>query len=567
MSKTLFEPGSPTFNELVGNGRMHYVPKYQRDYSWDTEDWDDLWSDIEGIPDEQIHYMGYVVLQRTDDTRRLFVIDGQQRITTLSILALAVIYTLETWIKEGIDPSDNQRRVQLLERNFIAVETAASLTPVSKLHLNRNNDDFYKSFLLRRRRPGNTSKLKPSEKKLWRAFEFFTTKIAAQFDAAKNGQAIADFLEQTVGDKLVFSSITVGDDINAYKVFETLNARGVKLSTGDLLKNYLFAEVARYSEHDLEEAERMWQNINDALQRIDLPTFIRHYWNSNYPLATKTTLFKAIKTEIKGHVAVFQLLQDLETLASVYADFGNPGSVLWRKGEDVSIEELDMFSATQCYTLMLSAYKHIRPVAPEEFTKILRDLVVVTFRYTTISQYNTNIVEQEFNKTAIGIARKQIKTAREVFKSYEKLLYLSDDTFASNFAYRTINTNRYKTLTRYILVKLEQQLGNHRINWNDSEVTIEHILPENAGVDWEVFFLVDEQEESKFRIGNLSLLEPSLNKAAANHPMSVKIDIYRRSVYALSNAKSLYEEWKPATLHKRSKELANLAKTVWKVAY
>ncbi len=51
MSKTLFEPGSPTFNELVGNGKIHDVPKYQRDYSWDTEDWDDLWNDIEGIPE------------------------------------------------------------------------------------------------------------------------------------------------------------------------------------------------------------------------------------------------------------------------------------------------------------------------------------------------------------------------------------------------------------------------------------------------------------------------------------------------------------------------------------
>ncbi len=102
MSKTLFEPGSPTFNELVGNGKIHDVPKYQRDYSWDTEDWDDLWNDIEGIPDEQVHYMGYVVLQRTGDSRRYWIIDGQQRITTLSILALQEFNKTSIGIAKGV---------------------------------------------------------------------------------------------------------------------------------------------------------------------------------------------------------------------------------------------------------------------------------------------------------------------------------------------------------------------------------------------------------------------------------------------------------------------------------
>ena len=565
MSKTLFEPGSPTFNELVGNGKIHDVPKYQRDYSWDTEDWDDLWNDIEGIPEEQIHYMGYVVLQRTTDSRRYWIIDGQQRITTLSILALAVLDLLQEWAGQGIDADANTRRMKILESNFVAAETASSLTPMSKLNLNRNNDDFYKSYLLRRRKPASMSRFKPSERKMWKAYEFFQQKLREKFGTHPNGEAVAAFLEKTVGDKLVFSSITVGDDLNAYKVFETLNARGVKLSTGDLLKNYLLSEVAKTSEHDLEEAERMWQSINDTLQKTDLPTFIRHYWNSRYPLQTKTTLFKAIKNEIKGIEKVFELLGDLEELAVVYAALDNPASDIWTHEEKESIEELDLFSASQCYTLMLAAYKHIRPVRPEEFVKILKQLVVVTFRYTTISQYNTNIVEQEFNKTAIGIAERTHRSAREVFHSYEKALYLNDEVFANNFTYRAINTNRFKTLTRYILCKLERQLSGVLVDWNDARLSIEHILPENPGPDWDVYFNKDAQEEYVFRIGNLTLLETGKNKDIGNKLIGDKLPVYQSSQYLLTRDKTAYTEWKPSVVQKRQAELAKLAKTVWKV--
>ena len=309
----------------------------------------------------------------------------------------------------------------------------------------------------------------------------------------------------------------------------------------------------------------MWQSINDALQKTDLPTFIRHYWNSRYPLQTKTTLFKAIKNEIKGIQKVFDLLGDLEELAVVYAALDNPASDIWTHEEKESIEELNLFSASQCYTLMLAAYKYVRLVKPEEFVKILKHLVVVTFRYTTISQYNSNIIEQEFNKTSIGIAKGTYKTAREVFHSYEKVLYLNDEVFANNFAYRAINTNRFKTLTRYILCKLERQLSGVLIDWNDARLSIEHILPENPGSDWDIYFNKDEQGEYVFRIGNLTLLETGKNKDIGNKLFGDKLLVYQTSQYLLTRDKTAYTEWKPSVMQKRQAELAKLAKTVWKV--
>lgn len=402
---------------------------------------------------------------------------------------------------------------------------------------------------------------------MWKAFEFFYGKLKEKFDRDKNGSEISDFLERTIADKLVFSSITVGDELNAYKVFETLNARGVKLSTGDLIKNYLFSEVAKDSDYDLIEAERQWQKINDSLQKNDPPTFLRHYWNSINPLETKTTLFKAIKSKVKGNVSVFKLLHDLEELAPVYAALSDPGNEFWTKEQRKYVEELSLFGVIQCFTLLMAAYKYIKPSDEKEFNKILRDMVTIVFRYNTISQLNANVMEKTFNKTAVAISNGSLRSAREVFASIEKEIYLPDELFENNFSYRSINTNHNKTLPRYILCKLERQLSGIPIDWNDSKVTIEHILPEKPSADWDEFFTSDQQDESMFRIGNLTLLESSKNKERGAKLFTEKKQVYESSRYFLTKNEIEYMDWKPDIILKRQEKMAKLAKIAWKVKY
>ncbi len=566
MSDILFQPGSPKLIDLIGNGRSLQVPRYQRDYSWEEEEWDDLWHDIIGIKEEGIHYMGYVVLQQTSDSRTFVIIDGQQRIATLSILALAVLQLLDDWVKEGVDSKQNAERIEILRNDFIGFTSATSLIPSSKLSLNRNNDDFYKSYLVRLRKPQNISKLKPSEKKLWRAFVFFYDKLRAKYNSQKSGEQLSAFLEETVARKLQFTSITVGDELNAYKVFETLNARGVKLSTGDLVKNYLFSEVAKYSEHDLDEAERQWQKINDILQKIELPTFLRHYWNAKYPLVRKNSLFKALRGKIKSSEAVFDLLNEMEALAEVYVSLDTPSSELWNVEQSKMIEELSFFNVSQCYSLLMAAYKNIKSKNEQEFNKILKDLIVVIFRYNTISGFNPNIQEDVFNRAANNIFNSTAGSAKEVFQILKEI-YVDDGKFENLFIYKALNTNRYKALSKYILVKLEQQISGLPLDWSDSKITIEHILPENPPNEWEEFFSTEIQQECIFRLGNLTLLEAKKNKECGTKLFNEKKEIYETSSYRLSNDYTSYSEWNPTILLQRQKKLAALAKTTWKIQH
>ena len=110
MSFMSMEPTNQTFQEMMSNGVKYQIPRFQRDYTWKQEQWEDLWSDIETLPKEQYHYMGYLVLQRQSQ-HDYVVIDGQQRLITLSLVILAAMKHIEKLIQAGNEADNNKERV------------------------------------------------------------------------------------------------------------------------------------------------------------------------------------------------------------------------------------------------------------------------------------------------------------------------------------------------------------------------------------------------------------------------------------------------------------------------
>ena len=143
MTKLLINTGTASYNDLISNGRTFSVPPYQSDYTWEREYWEDLWLDILDLPKEKYHYMGYLVFQ--EDSTKIktsFIIDGQQRFTTLSILCLSAIRLLNDWADSGIDKENNEIRMVKLTEKFLGNFSTSKLTITPKLVLNKNNDDF-----------------------------------------------------------------------------------------------------------------------------------------------------------------------------------------------------------------------------------------------------------------------------------------------------------------------------------------------------------------------------------------------------------------------------------------
>ena len=147
MMQGIKNTSNETFVRLMGNGLHYEVPRYQRDYSWTIEQWSDLWYDIlQLLQDEDSHYMGYLVLQTNDD-KHYQIIDGQQRLTTLSIFILAVIKSLRCLPASHTEKAENERRAQNIHSNYIGNLDMLTLTSINKLVLNKNNDGFYKNYL------------------------------------------------------------------------------------------------------------------------------------------------------------------------------------------------------------------------------------------------------------------------------------------------------------------------------------------------------------------------------------------------------------------------------------
>jgi len=556
-------------NSVIGNGKSYKVPIYQRDYSWrKNEEVEDLWNDILELEIEKSHYMGYLVLLPENKVNESYlIIDGQQRLITLSILTLAVTRLLKEWAEEGIEKELNEeRRKEEIRRYLGNVDTTATgtgsfLPIIPKLTLNRNNDNFYQSYLMQLREPATLGKQKPSVKLMQQAFNFFYDKLKDKFGKEKRGASLTLFLEKTVGIGLVFTVIEVPDDVEAFKVFETLNARGIKLSPADLLKNYLFSKAAKRGMIDLDEAERRWINISDTLANGDITTFIRHYWNSKYKKISQTGLFKVVKKEIDDANKAFDFLDSLEKQAEYYTGFDNPfDDSLWDKEERKNLHLLKLLEVTTCYSLMLSFLENL---PRKDFAKLLKEITILSLR-ASITLLNPNEAEVVYSNVANQIYEKKLTDVRSIILAL-KSIYVEDKIFENAFATAQINTRRKKGLVKYLLIKLENQIANTEYSDEDSQATIEHILPENPGSVWEDSFKPDLQDEYIYRLGNYALLSASTNKKLDNETSFIdKLEVYKQSPYKITYEFCLFEAFTPKELQTRQARLAKLAKGIWK---
>lgn len=573
MTATNFKTVNQTYRQLIGNGLSYHVPRFQRDYSWTSDEWDDLWQDLLSTIDEitinkdSSHYMGYLVLQSGDD-KNFDVIDGQQRLTTLSIIVIAGLKNLQRLIDTNADYAEqNKQRLEQLRQIYIGYLDPITLQAKSKLSLNNNNDHFYQTYLVTLADRIPQRNLKPSEHSLRKAFDWFDKKIAEYIKNDKDkGIAIASFIEN-MSSLLFFTVITVNDELNAYKVFETLNARGVKLSATDLLKNYLFSIIHKEgnyldNDNELNYLEKRWNKIVERLGSESFPDFLRVFWNSKYSFVRQNDLFKKIREKINDRKQAFELIQELDNNIDIYLSLSNPSIATdWSTKAREYAEILKMFSVKQPYVLLISAYRHF---TKDDFEKTLRACLVISFRYNVICGFHTGEQERIYQKIAININNN--------LSYYEMLqllkeIYVTDDTFKSHFTDKILKTtsSRNKKVVRYILTEIEfHRSQSPRPALEDMTYNIEHIYPENPEMNWENFDFKDG-ELMTYRLGNMALCEKTLNTEMANLEFEHKKKFLKQSVFQTTVKVADYQHWNPHNIENRQKNMAKTANAIWRL--
>ncbi|AUX17391.1 DUF262 domain-containing protein [Flavobacterium columnare] len=566
--KNLMTPSTSSLSGLMGNGLRFEIPKFQRDYSWEAEQWDDLWLDLISLfeDEESEHYMGYLVLQ-TSDNKNFSIIDGQQRLTTMSLLILSVLKCLDDLINNNVDSDNNNRRKEALRNSYIGNINPVTLISDNKIKLNRNSDPFYQRNLLQLISPQNELMLIDSDRLLWQAFDFFYKKIGELYSNA-TGSELATFLSKSIGDKLSFTVIEVTDQLNAFKVFETLNARGVQLSSSDLLKNYLFSIVDETKPHksEIEELESLWSKVLGKLGSQKFEEYLRYYWNSKNKIVRKNNLFKTIKKSILNKKQAFTLIRDLNTNADIFTAIQNPNDELWLSNKQLSnyLNELKLYQVRQVYSLFLIAYQKLNI---DDFTKLVKYCSIISFRYNVIGSRQANRMEELYNSVSQKIFNLSLTTAQGIFNEIREL-YISDADFKNDFStLKLYSYGRTKKLARYILFELENNLmqGGDR-DYELDPATIEHILPENAGANWDNDFPQIIQPNYIYRLGNYTLLEDHINRDCEILPFDQKKAFYSNSQYQMSNEIN-YNDWNPTILDRRQNDLARKATSIWRISY
>lgn len=554
--KGIQNTSTENFSSIIGNNKRFIVPKFQRDYSWNSEQWDDLWQDIEGMMlDDDEHYMGYLVLQ-TDDDKTYHIIDGQQRFTTITILLLAAIKSIQRLGEKGVDTEDNRQRVDNLLCTYIGKKNPVTLTYDNILVLNRNNDGYYRNYIVKL---GDLKvrNLKISEKLMKRCFDFFEQKLSNKYSS---GQEYAKFI-QTVVERLYFTQIVVNDEMNAFRVFETLNARGVQLSSADLLKNYLFSLVDKHDSHEsfVEILEEKWGNLTNNIKTEKLPEFLRYYWNSKHKNIRANALFKTIKKNITEAKQVFSTVDDLYRYSDIYMALTDANDEFW---EDREIRQyvglLNIFGLKQPFPLLMSAYLNLDA---NEFKRLFKYVIRLCFRYNVICDRNPNDQEQPFNSLAIKISNGQ-----EVDYTLLSPLRIEDSAFENSFSDKSFPyTSRNVKIIRYILSELEHYDGlGIVVDYLDEDATIEHILPQNVGDEWDI----DEAKAAQYvtRLGNMCLLERKKNTDIKNISFEDKKKQYTKSSYINTrNIAETYDQWDENAINARQRKMARKALSIWRL--
>ncbi len=363
MTTEPFTTRNCTFRQLMEPGTSYQIPLLQSSFSWTENEWEELWLDVEELFQQQnanvnttagasidatwedgeesaapsSRFMGFLLLQRLD--RRHFVLlDGQHRLTTISILVLAAIKCLQELQKKGDDPAGNAIREELLRNVYINNCDARTLQVTPKLTLNHAEDAYFQNTLvalhnLSEHRPGASVPL------LGRAFYWFKEHIekAACGHGAESGSRISSLVEAAVGS-LLFTVFTTDSADTAFMLLEHLHPSGTHPEITDFLKNLLLSCSGQPQDPALVASlDKRWSRMLAALGEESFPEFLRTVWNARHGFVRRKAFFKALYTTIREQSAASRLLEELECAAPTYAALHNPAHAQWNACERAAL--------------------------------------------------------------------------------------------------------------------------------------------------------------------------------------------------------------------------------------
>jgi uncharacterized protein with ParB-like and HNH nuclease domain len=562
--------------------QAYEIPAYQRDYSWDTEQWEQLWSDLSDFKSNSAeeHFLGPLIVTPSENGGDTFeVIDGQQRLTTLQII-IAIVR--DCWIQMG-NKSTTKSGVSVPNKQMTA-ELIYSLTPAVRhnftpnKHLRKIFRDFIQTSIGDRDRKSFDNKealqgyqYNDRASEVVRAYKYFYAKIISLGE--EDLRKFEEFLLQNV--RLL--KVTAGGSSNAFLLFETLNYRGLELTQTDLVKSYLFSRILTDDAHDHYVNE--WDLVVDNIGGKSPDLFLRHYLLLYNKKVMKRDIYAEIKNKYKNREQAIALVDDLARFSSLYSylvrekEFeGQNKDILNILFDDLALLNVD----TQNIYLLAILYQFYAEKTKVDLEKIenaARLSETLSFRWITCGR-NAQDLESIYQEAASMVMDKE--TPEDNFEEAQKLILEnlpSDQEFQAALQNAIIKSNRRG---QYILRKIDEWQNGDASSYvlmDPSKLHLEHIAPQRPSPDsdWKSKMKGElNYREIIYRIGNMMLLRDRVNKSVSNLNFDKKLVKYeaqdkksKMTLPTLSKNVLTYEVWNQEAVLNRSKEIAEIATEVW----
>lgn len=567
------KPYDKTVRDLLGSKRQFVIPRFQREYSWDKKNYQEFLEDMLGnliIKDGRIsssqYFLGTMLFigNFAEGTEQeIQVVDGQQRLTTITILFSAMS---DIFLTLGEQTLSRQLFAYIMTEDDDGNEV--------RILKSKTSYPFFSYFIQDKEKKMSPDATTEEEHCIKETYEYFRAQLTeAKLKSMlkrKHGSEIVEALSEidvlkALRDQVLnstFISISTTDREQANKIFEILNAKGKRLAYIDLIKNKIFEVLNKVEPADF--AEETWKNIKETLsfgkESVGLATFYQHFWSSKYKKVSSNKLYEAFNSTIKKSETEYtEFIKELLKNAKIYMQIVNP------KREDYNNRK-EYFGIVQSLSCINNYFNVVQVrIAPlalfdtkqrgiVDFT-MLRDTLSCLenfhFAYNAILANRTNRLEKIYSSFAIALRKSQTKAeAKCVIR--DKLvapldeLFPTFDSFSEKFVALSF-TKKDKVSnvkTKYAINKLNSLYSNNEVFANDG--TIEHIIPE-------------KEQGNTLNIGNLILLEDNLNVEAGHENYANKCAVYAKSNYIwVKNFVAQHEQWDSSMIEQRAKEMAKV---------
>lgn len=551
--------------ELFGNQNTQFsIPVYQRDYNWEEKQCKTLLKDIENIHKNQSltsHFIGSIVYLHEGvyctGKKEFSIIDGQQRLTTITLLLIALYHRL--------DEFNDENKRDMIYKRYLIDEYMESKDKL-KLMLPGNNFNILKKIMHKEIEFLNTIE---KESNIYKNYNLFYNNIDTVDKAYNLIQGI---------NSLIYVDIALenGKD-DPQRIFESLNSTGLDLSQADLIRNFILMDLNKEAQNRI--YEDCWILMEDNCKTIEknkyvtkLSDFIRDFLTFKFgKIPVKSKVFEEFKTryENKSKIELEQEINIIEKYSRLYGNILNP-SKEQNKNISKHLRYLKILDYKVINPFLIGIYMDYKENVISE--KVFIDILELLQSYLLrryICKEKTNELNSTFMNLYYKIDKNNYYNSIEIYLINQK--FPNDKDLKENLKINPIYKEAPEKLM-YIFERIENENHNEKIDFNSTNITLEHIFPQKPNNKWKDALISVEYEKMetlKHTIANITLTGSNSN--LGNRSFIEKRDLkefgYKDSKFLLNKWISEQNEWNTSKLDERLDIIFEYIINIWKKPY